>query len=106
MVLGAEDRRDGHAPRRELPHRWRNVATDASRREPSVAADRRARREVGAATIVQPHRALARQSAAPTQPVTDAGQAFELKIDVNSHPTVNVSGRVVFTPQKSAATVG
>ena len=38
--------------------------------------------------------------------MTDAGQAFALKLDGNSHPTVNVSGRVVFTPQKSAATVG
>jgi len=72
----------------------------------SVAADRRATRAAREPAIAPSTRALMRQSPPQTQPVTDAGQAFELKIDVNSHPTINLSGRVVFTPQKSSATVG
>ena len=72
-----------------------------------VASDRRARRRSHPPAALPSTPTLARDKAAPaTEPVTDAGQAFELKIDVNSHPTVNLSGRVVFSPQKSAATVG
>ena len=72
-----------------------------------VASDRRARRRSHPPAALPSTPTLARDKAAPaTEPVTDAGQAFEVKFDVNSHPTVNLSGRVVFSPQKSAATVG
>ena len=72
-----------------------------------LASDRRARRRSHPPAVLPSTPTLARDKAAPaTEPVTDAGQAFEVKFDVNSHPTVNVSGRVVFSPQKSAATVG
>ena len=71
-----------------------------------LASDRRALRRSHQPAVLPSTPVLARDKAAPTEPVTDAGQAFELKIDVNSHPTVNLSGRVVFSPQKSSATVG
>jgi hypothetical protein len=71
-----------------------------------LASERRALRRSHRPAVLPSTPTLARDEAAPTKPVPDAGSAFEVKIDINSHPTVNLSGRVVFTPQKSSVTVG